>query len=355
MYIDFRIAIIKNGLKIRISDDLEEWADYEAERSGFRLVFKEYDTTLPITHESFGIRTVSVDKQQELWGLKDIQETVRALDIIPRHLFHAVVFLYDFDQSEFERAHPGAAVAHWTRFGELYEGTEFIEVATTKAWDKKGDVFRVLTHEIRHAYVNRARRKGLPVVDYMDLSPVLQNGKLDWIPYYLEFAPYDRDGNRAIQDRTLQAYWEKIAAQPALDLLVTRIMNYIMPKTTFPPKIIAWAGAVKEHEGWYPGSRSYRNNNPANAKFVGQKNTVGRDDKGFAIFKSYQDGLNYLCTILYNAAAGKSKVYRPNMTLLEWAQTYAPASDNNDSDRYAQVVAAKIGVSVNTKLKDLLA
>lgn len=351
--LDLRIAIIKNGLKIRISDDLEKWADYEAERSGFRLVFKEYNTALPIAHESFGIRTVSDGKQQELWGLKDIQEGVRALDIIPRHLFHAVVFLYDLDKQEFERAHPGASVAHWTRFGELYEGTEFIEVATAKAWDKKGDVFRVLTHEIRHAYVNRARRKGLPVVDYMDLSPVLQNGKLDWIPYYLEFAPYDQNGNRAIQDRTLQAYREKIAAQPALDLLVKRIMSYVntMTQTPTPRLLEQFCEAIKKHEGWYPGSRSYRQQNPGNLRW--SKYMIGQDG-GFAMFPDYATGWKALVFQVEIAAQGKSKVYRPDMTFYDFFAVYAPASDNNAPRQYAEQVAKHVGVSPFTKIKQLL-
>src|SRR5206468_10792525 len=52
----------------------------------------------------------------------------------------------------------------------------------------------------------------------------------------------------------------------------------------------AWADAIQEFEGWHPGSRSYRNNNPGNLKGGGQAGAVGQDDEGHTIFSSYAAG-----------------------------------------------------------------
>ena len=57
------------------------------------------------------------------------------------------------------------------------------------------------------------------------------------------------------------------------------------------------ADAIQEHEGWTAphqglprGSVAYRNNNPGNLKYVGQRSAIGKDERGFAIFPSYDSG-----------------------------------------------------------------
>lgn len=352
---DYRIAIINNGVKIDFTDDLERWREYEAKRSGLNLLFSIFNTNIPIVHESFGTYTITDGEKRELYGLTDVQQHIRATDKIPQVLYHAAVFLYDFDKSTFDRLHPGASVGHWTRYGELYQGTEFIEIATTRAWDKKGDVFRVLTHEIRHAHVNRARRKGFPVIDVMDLTPVLENGNISWIPYYLEFAPTSTKGNRAMQDNILSPnVLAKVAEQPALELLVRRIMSYthkIMPQPTTPRLLEKFCEAIKKHEGWYPGSRSYRQNNPGNLRW--SKYQIGTDGN-FAIFPDYATGWKALLFQVEIAANGKSRVYRPDMTFYDFFAVYAPASDNNVPTRYAEAVAAHVGVPPTTRIRSLI-
>ena len=115
-----------------------------------------------------------------------------------------------------------------------------------------------------------------------------------------------------------------------------------------------WCEAIKEHEGWYIGSRSYRNKNPGNIKHIGQDRAVGKDSGGFCIFASYEDGYNELKDLLIRAASGKSKIYRPEMSILEFFRKYAPSSDNNDPDVYAKRVAKKIGVFVETSISSLI-
>lgn len=128
--------------------------------------------------------------------------------------------------------------------------------------------------------------------------------------------------------------------------------NVVPPKPA--SKLGAWADAIQTHEGWFPGSRSYRNNNPGNLRYVGQKLAIGKDSANFCIFRTYQDGRSTLEQMLVNAATGKSSVYNPEMTLLDFFNKYAPSEDNNNPGAYAADVAKRIGVSVETQIKTLV-
>ncbi len=59
-------------------------------------------------------------------------------------------------------------------------------------------------------------------------------------------------------------------------------------------KINTFCSAIKEHEGYYTGSRSFRNKNPGNLRYIQQMGTIGRDANGFAIFQTYQKGWDAL-------------------------------------------------------------
>lgn len=128
--------------------------------------------------------------------------------------------------------------------------------------------------------------------------------------------------------------------------------NVVPPKPA--SKLSAWADAIQIHEGWFPGSRSYRNNNPGNLRYVGQKRAIGKDSGNFCIFKTYADGRLTLEEMLTNAATGKSSVYNPEMTLLDFFSKYAPSADNNNPAAYAADVAKRIGVPVETQIKNLV-
>lgn len=112
--------------------------------------------------------------------------------------------------------------------------------------------------------------------------------------------------------------------------------------------------AIKIHEGWYEGSRSWRNNNPGNARYssVGYLpiyGKVGRDKNNFAIFSDYITGWLYLSNLV------KDKIKKnPTWNFYQFFSNYAPDSDGNNSKQYAEVVAKKVGVSPNTVLSTII-
>jgi hypothetical protein len=121
-------------------------------------------------------------------------------------------------------------------------------------------------------------------------------------------------------------------------------------------KIRLWALAIQSHEGYYAGSRSFRNKNPGNIRYSGLFTSlaIGKDSSGFCVFETYEKGLDALEILLTRACSGLSSVYSPNDTLLSFYEKYAPSSDGNHPLSYATAVANKIGVPIGTKIKELL-
>ena len=103
--------------------------------------------------------------------------------------------------------------------------------------------------------------------------------------------------------------------------------------------------AIQEFEGYFPGSNSYRLNNPGNIRAVAG---------GFLKFPTYAEGFAYLKNYVTRACTGKHKAYQPTYSFLNFFAVYAPASDNNQPTHYAEWVAKKMKLSVNTQIKDLL-
>lgn len=119
------------------------------------------------------------------------------------------------------------------------------------------------------------------------------------------------------------------------------------------PTIQQFALAIQKHEGWFLNSRSQKNNNPGNLKFAGQRKATGKDNGGFAIFNSYEDGFAALLNQINIGLSGKSKLYYPEMTLIEFFSRYAPSSDNNNPTGYAEAVAIDMGITAGFQIKDL--
>jgi hypothetical protein len=122
-------------------------------------------------------------------------------------------------------------------------------------------------------------------------------------------------------------------------------------------QIEKWAEAIKKHEGWYVGSRSYRNNNPGNfrcAKWL-MEEFGGTCVDNFIKFPTYETGWKALTSFLTYACEGALRSYKPEMTLLDFYKVYAPSADGNSPKNYATAVAKDLGVSINTQIKEFLA
>ena len=106
--------------------------------------------------------------------------------------------------------------------------------------------------------------------------------------------------------------------------------------------------AIKSFEGWYPFSRSWRNNNPGNLAY--SRFMTGTDGK-LAIFNSYAAGWLALWYDVYCKCKGITKTsLTPASTLLDFCNVWAPKSDGNDPLQYAQYLAKQTGTTISTPL-----
>lgn len=120
-------------------------------------------------------------------------------------------------------------------------------------------------------------------------------------------------------------------------------------------KIEKFAEAVKEHEGWFPGSRSQRNQNPGNFRCSKLMTDLGatRCDDNFSVFPNYETGWKALIQFITYACNNELRAYK-DKTIYGFFEVYAPSGDDNTPRRYAEIVANNIGLSPNTRMKDLI-
>lgn len=117
-----------------------------------------------------------------------------------------------------------------------------------------------------------------------------------------------------------------------------------LPKATDSKQKLA--NAIATLEGYKKtGTLADRQRNPGNLRFAGQKNAV-KGDKGFAKFKTHQDG--------FNALVAQIKLdSNRNLTLRQFIYKYAPPKENNTA-AYLRSVSKTLGISPDTKLKAVI-
>lgn len=173
--------------------------------------------------------------------------------------------------------------------------------------------------------------------------------------------------DKGIKGKVLSLLYKALAlAQYALGLAIKQKEEETPVTPQAPEKknfITLFADAIQEYEGWYKGSRSYRNNNPGNLRWA--SNQTGTDSSGFAIFATYEEGYNALVSLITRAAQGKVQAYNKHaveegfvdstkMSITNFFEVYSPTSDSNIPDKYAIFVSNKIGVPATTKLETLV-
>lgn len=140
--------------------------------------------------------------------------------------------------------------------------------------------------------------------------------------------------------------------------LNTDVGNVGMIKT----KLDLWFEAAVQMEGADPSHC-----NRLNIRYIGQKEAIGHSPNGFCIFPDNTVGDKMGRDLLIRAASGNSSNYSADETIKEFyagvpmpnrfgrkIDGFAPASDKNDPDNYANFVAKHIGVDPNVQIKILL-
>jgi hypothetical protein len=334
------ILVLNNGAKLS-DEQYDSLCDYIYRKTPFEAVIEQRDTTIPLSYDvamaPSGFK-ISITSQY-------VREWIR--DMISYNRYGIVIHLFPKDKDIDPRIVNG-----WTNTA-LYQNACLVEMCLENFEDEKE--WRDIAHEFIHCFWMMLRIKFNVPFSY----DTMDTYRYDDI---IEHPQGNREENlKRIND---MGYWpllEKAFEAPfairLLEKLISlkqQLLAIVKKNETMNNKIQLFAEGIKTYEGWIAGSRSFRNRNPGNLKYFGQAGAIGKDDKGFAIFRDYESGMAALIRQITNACIGKSKIYKPEMSILEYFRIYAPSSDSNHPDKYAQFVAQKIQVDVTTKLKDLV-
>ena len=130
--------------------------------------------------------------------------------------------------------------------------------------------------------------------------------------------------------------------------------------------------AICFHEGWRPGSRSYRNCNPGNlrwSKFEDSHEGDWSTGDRYSIFRSIGAGFTALRYDLMCKATGKTSAWHdadkdgvkdqgegltPDDTLSELFKVYAPEEDQNDPTSYAIQACRRSCLNTTDALSSLM-
>jgi len=78
-----------------------------------------------------------------------------------------------------------------------------------------------------------------------------------------------------------------------------------------------------------------------------------RCDDNFSVFKDDESGWKALVQFVTYACNNELRSYK-DKTIYGFFEVYAPSGDKNNPRRYAEIVAKAVGVSPNSKMKDLM-
>lgn len=114
-------------------------------------------------------------------------------------------------------------------------------------------------------------------------------------------------------------------------------------------RLEALADAIMAFEGWHPGDRPYRNRNPGDLRSSPYQNE--KDQGGYVVFTRFALGYEALLRDLYDKCVGKTVTsLGRTSTLYDLVNVWAPTSDHNDPNRYAEFVARFIATALNMKI-----
>jgi hypothetical protein len=117
--------------------------------------------------------------------------------------------------------------------------------------------------------------------------------------------------------------------------------------------------AMANHEGWEPptatqagyGSRAYRHHNPGNLRASPFAHSIV---DGFAVFRSdFVGWMAFHWDLMQKSKGHTNTNLGPESTLRDLIFTWAPPSDNNNSEKYLQEVIKDSGLPETITLKEI--
>ena len=238
----------------------------------------------------------------------------------------------------------------------IAEPTTIFRMTMAQCIIDSDDAWYYIRHELIHCFHWLALQQGFPVVDNQDAREQLANA------YYTA----DNETKQQIEKENLQdilPYWNKLKPNKNVSLVITMLQSVValltqilnLKKNTNPPLEVLekLAHVIEKQEGfWVDDSLAFKNKNPGNLMFVGQKGAT-KSPSGFCKFESYGDGFRALLAQLTLVWNNQSRYYPKDCSILQFVNAWASTSPLNERDAYAKAIADAFRVSVDYQLNKL--
>jgi uncharacterized protein YcbK (DUF882 family) len=205
----YKVLVLQNKLPFTLETETPEVVKY----------FQRYQPEVPI---QFEFKTVKIDtavtpyttfngfdiktgkpKLMKYYGLtSDVKDKCREYS---SDKYDAVMFAWDRDTAPYLA---DGVVTSFTNFKPLFPNTEFIQLAiNTYTVQTLKDTWNRVAHELMHAFCFTLLRKGIKVVDEMDITTLPDGRK---IPFFRNDDPHAPDGNFANTFENLKPYLSQL-------------------------------------------------------------------------------------------------------------------------------------------------
>ena len=136
-----------------------EWLWNGKQTAGTRKSRSEYtyrDVSFPVTFAKSTWTYAGIAGSYYQSNMKEV-----ATHFVKKGEFDTCVFIWDVDAN-------GGGFFTNTDYYDAELDLLFISVASKKEWEGNDDIYRVVTHEIRHAFYAKLRHLGINLADTMD-------------------------------------------------------------------------------------------------------------------------------------------------------------------------------------------
>lgn len=190
----YKILILKNRLDVDIMDDCNKSIEY-FKKHKINISFDFKESNLPIKLKEYAKAT----NGQVYAGFEDsIKDS--CYDLVPKGEYHVCMVAWNTKENT-----TNLIPTSWTNWSPLdwrKADTEFVQLITNDYNDKTDWIYNSITHELVHTFCKRLGRRGLNVLDEMDIS----NG----IPYLHNENPEHSDGNFARTLKNIEQHKDKL-------------------------------------------------------------------------------------------------------------------------------------------------
>lgn len=178
----FPILIVKNKINYNIDFSIIKTLEFFENRTPLKFDIQTMETNFDLKYK---LNPYWASKQY--WEVDGIKDKLRDYGMPTDKKI--IIFIYD-RTLDIDKVLPAYT------FAKPLNNAVFIECPAMPSW-QPSELYRVLTHEIIHAFHRILTWKGIPTLDTMDF-------------YEKEYEVEATDGNRAQNLKILSPYWEQI-------------------------------------------------------------------------------------------------------------------------------------------------